>query len=42
MKALSENRVKQIVVPILRAMNYLKQNGIVHKDIKPDNIMFEC
>jgi serine/threonine protein kinase len=22
-------------------MKYLKHNGIVHKDIKPDNIMFE-
>ena len=29
-----------MIKPILRALNYMKNIGIVHKDIKPDNICF--
>ncbi|MBI2933834.1 MAG: serine/threonine protein kinase [Planctomycetes bacterium] len=37
--ALDEKRALDIVVQISRALNHAYQNGIIHRDIKPDNII---
>lgn len=38
---ISEVKLKPLVFQLLKAMCYLKQNQIVHRDIKPQNIMIE-
>ncbi|KAL4501464.1 hypothetical protein ABPG72_021271 [Tetrahymena utriculariae] len=37
---LSENQKMQIAVQIIDVINYLNYNGIVHRDIKLDNILY--
>lgn len=37
--ALDEKRALDIVTQITRALHHAYQNGIIHRDIKPDNIM---
>jgi serine/threonine-protein kinase len=36
---LSVNRVAEIIVSACRALDYAHQNGIIHRDVKPSNIM---
>jgi len=36
---LSELKVKQIILGIVKALEYLKKFGIVHRDLKPTNIL---
>ena len=38
---MAEETVKPVVKQILRALNYLKKNHIVHRDLKLENIMLE-
>lgn len=38
-KRLSEHEVKRLVYDVLRALNYCHEKGIVHADIKPENIL---
>lgn len=40
-KPLPEYVVKVLVYQALRTLNYLHNNNIAHRDIKPDNIMLE-
>jgi serine/threonine protein kinase len=35
----SENQVRQILNDLLVTLSYVHQKGIIHRDIKPDNIM---
>ncbi len=38
---LSEERVKHIAKQVLSAMLYLHENRILHRDLKPQNILFK-
>ena len=40
-KPLTEDAIKPIIYQTLRALNYLKSKGIIHRDMKPENIMLE-
>lgn len=40
-KVLTDNEIAEIIIPILDALNYLHENGIIHRDIKPSSIMFD-
>ena len=35
----SENTVREILVSLLSVLNYIHSQGIIHRDIKPDNII---
>lgn len=37
----SKPNIKEIAVPLIECLEYLKEQNLVHRDIKPDNIMFK-
>ena len=39
---MSESETAEILKKILSALNYCHKNGIVHRDIKPQNVMMEA
>ncbi|HEY9070064.1 MAG TPA: protein kinase [Candidatus Ozemobacteraceae bacterium] len=39
--ALSEDRIIDIAIGMLRGLGYAHAHGIVHRDIKPENILFD-
>ena len=40
-KKLRDDEVKQIMVQLFQAVEYLHRNNICHRDLKPDNIMVQ-
>jgi eukaryotic-like serine/threonine-protein kinase len=40
-KTLPPAEIRQVLVQVARALAYAHKSGIVHRDIKPDNIMFD-
>ena len=39
--SLPPGEIRQVLVQVARALAYAHKSGIVHRDIKPDNIMFD-
>ena len=37
---MSEDKTKEIIKIIIDSVRYCHENEIIHRDIKPDNIMF--
>ena len=36
---LTENQVKQIIYQLLLAMDYCHSNRVIHRDLKPQNVL---
>lgn len=41
METLDEEYARKLMKQILEAINFLHKHNIAHRDIKPDNFMFE-
>jgi len=39
-KKLSNEQLRQIVVSIIKAVEYLHNQGVIHRDLKPGNVLF--
>ena len=37
----SEDEIRKIIRQIVLGIDYLHNNGVIHRDIKPDNILFD-
>jgi len=40
-KVLDERAIARTTYQLLLALNYMHQRGVCHRDLKPNNIMFE-
>lgn len=40
--ALSPDEVVRVITPIAQALEYANQQGILHRDVKPNNILFDA
>ena len=36
-----EDRLKRLIKKLLTGLKYMHRKGVVHRDIKPDNIMYD-
>ena len=41
-RVFEEHEVAEIILQIVHAVQYCHHNGIVHGDIKAENLMFDC
>ena len=41
-RSLPESRVREIAVDLLSALHYLHQNRILHRDVKPQNVLIDA
>ncbi len=41
MRTMTDSDLRHYVFEVLRALDYSHQNGIMHRDIKPQNVMFD-
>ncbi len=39
-KKLSDEELRQIIISIVRAVEYLHNQGVIHRDLKPGNVLF--
>ena len=40
-KHLYENKIKKILYKVFSGLNYIHEVGMVHRDLKPDNILYK-